>query len=351
MPFVSYAQNREDVLLWRVLKRDRGFYVDVGAADPVDLSVTKAFYDRGWRGLNVEPQPHYHAALTSDRPRDITLSVVCAAESGELTFYELPDRPGWSTTDADTAADLRGRGERMTERAVPAVTLAELCAEYAPPEGIDFLKIDVEGAEKTVLEGADFARFRPRVLVVEATGVGVQTPTHEAWEPLVLAADYRYAFFDGLNRYYVRSEDADLIPILAVPANSFDDYVPYEPERRADFAEKLAASRLELINAQEAHLRATETRAVNVEALAASRLDLLGRLEAHLAATEVRAEREERVAAAQRDRINDLEARVSRAAAGVPRAAYDALAATLIDVRAHLHAVRAAAYRAAVPAG
>ena len=35
--------------------RRTGFYVDVGAADPVNLSVTKWFYDLGWSGLNIEP--------------------------------------------------------------------------------------------------------------------------------------------------------------------------------------------------------------------------------------------------------------------------------------------------------
>ena len=52
MSFVSYAQNFEDVMLWRALKHiDCGFYIDVGAQDPVIDSVTKSFYDHGWRGV------------------------------------------------------------------------------------------------------------------------------------------------------------------------------------------------------------------------------------------------------------------------------------------------------------
>jgi len=51
---ISYAQNFEDVMLNRVF-RDRvdGFYVDFGAADPVNLSVTKWFYDLGWTRGNI----------------------------------------------------------------------------------------------------------------------------------------------------------------------------------------------------------------------------------------------------------------------------------------------------------
>ena len=54
--FVSYAQNYEDVILWRALKHIKnGFYVDCGAYDPNRDSVTRAFYERGWRGINIEP--------------------------------------------------------------------------------------------------------------------------------------------------------------------------------------------------------------------------------------------------------------------------------------------------------
>ena len=55
-----YAQTHEDVLLWRALHNvQHGFYIDIGAHDPTALSVTRAFYEHGWRGINVEPDPQY----------------------------------------------------------------------------------------------------------------------------------------------------------------------------------------------------------------------------------------------------------------------------------------------------
>jgi len=58
MTFISYAQNYEDVMLWRALKHvERGFYIDVGACSPDQHSVTRAFYEKGWHGINVEPNP------------------------------------------------------------------------------------------------------------------------------------------------------------------------------------------------------------------------------------------------------------------------------------------------------
>ena len=77
MSFISYAQNLEDVMLYRALKYvERGFYIDVGAMHPTINSVTKAFYDRDWRGINIEPSPEYFDSLQQERPEDINLNVV-----------------------------------------------------------------------------------------------------------------------------------------------------------------------------------------------------------------------------------------------------------------------------------
>src|SRR5215207_3038394 len=88
-PFVSYAQNGEDVVLWRALRHvRRGRYVDVGAADPVEYSVTHAFYRRGWRGLNVEPVAQLADALRRKRPEDHTVVAAAGAraETGRTFF-------------------------------------------------------------------------------------------------------------------------------------------------------------------------------------------------------------------------------------------------------------------------
>jgi FkbM family methyltransferase len=227
----SYAQNREDVLIARALPARTGFYIDVGAADPLEHSVTKYFYDLGWSGLNIEPQPGFVERLTADRPRDRTLAMVLSDQPGSLVVHAAPTHPGWATTDASVAATMREHGIALFPYEVPARTLADICAEYAPNQ-IDFLKIDVEGAEQKVLAGGDFTRWRPRIVLIEATEQGSPRPNHESWEPLILENDYLYATFDGLNRYYVRQEDAHLVPILQVPVNVFDDWYPYEYVRK-----------------------------------------------------------------------------------------------------------------------
>ena len=76
MPLVSYAQNREDVLLYRALSgQSKGFYIDVGANDPTVCSITKSFYDMGWNGINIEPVRGVFQRLADHRTRDINLNI------------------------------------------------------------------------------------------------------------------------------------------------------------------------------------------------------------------------------------------------------------------------------------
>ena len=73
---ISYAQNFEDVILWRVFKDIiSGFYIDVGAYHPRIDSVTKWFYDQGWNGINIEPSKEYLDRFYDERPRDLNLNL------------------------------------------------------------------------------------------------------------------------------------------------------------------------------------------------------------------------------------------------------------------------------------
>jgi FkbM family methyltransferase len=252
-PFVSYAQNREDVVLARALRPDdrRGFWVDVGAGDPILDSVTAAFAERGWRGVNVEPLPREHQRLCAARPADTNLRVALGARAGlgEL-FVEPTEKPqepdpdgpidrGASTMVAELAARYRADGQEFTPIEVPISTLAQVVADHVRGP-VDFLKVDVEGFEAEVLAGADWSRFRPRVVVMEATVPKSDEPAHQAWEPMLVEAGYRFAMFDGLNRFYAHADEPALLSRLAIPANVFDDFVPYAWAHQVDQAQQWA---------------------------------------------------------------------------------------------------------------
>ena len=231
-PMVSYAQNLEDVLLERVFHEvEHGFYVDVGANDPEHFSVTKHFHDRGWCGINIEPGAIFER-LRHERPEDVNLRLAASDHCGVATFYEYttPGTNGSSPLLPEVPPPLRGIRVRRVEHRVETSTLRAIFEHYAPAH-IEFMSVDVEGHEREVLAGNDWEHFRPRVLLVEATLPNTTTPCHGRFEDVVLAARYRRAYFDGLNRWYVREEDAPLLERFATPVNVFDDYVSAEVDR------------------------------------------------------------------------------------------------------------------------
>ena len=208
---LSYAQHLEDYHLARVFGGQRdGFYIDVGAGHPVADNVSCWFYQKGWRGIIVEPQPDLVALYETIRPRDIRECCVLGRSEGEVTFHAVERLHGFSTIVAEFAEKAAGFGAHFVTRKVPMKTLAALCETHAVGE-IDFLKIDVEGAEAEVLAGGDWTRHRPKVIVCEALAPGSLAENWHAFEAFLLARDYEFVLFEGLNRFYVAREQADIL--------------------------------------------------------------------------------------------------------------------------------------------
>jgi hypothetical protein len=106
-------------------------------------------------------------------------------------------------------------------------TLRDIFNEHRPAR-IDFMSVDVELHEKQVLAGNDWDAYRPRVVLVEATEPRRAVPLFETWEGILLSARYDFVHFDGLNRYYLRREDAALKERFTVGPNVFDNYIVSE---------------------------------------------------------------------------------------------------------------------------
>lgn len=245
---LSYAQFLEDHHLALVLgDRREGFYVDIGGGHPVADNVSFHFYLMGWRGIVAEPQANLAALYATIRPRDIVIGDLVGREAGEVDFHTVDHLHGFSTMVEANAAGARefGAGYRTTRKRVRP--LRDVLAEHGAPR-IDFLKIDVEGAEPDVLAGMDWRKYRPSVLCIEAIAPGTALPSHEQWEAQVLAADYAFAFADGINRFYVAKEEAALkarFPEKPAPWDVVTHF--YElgrPHERDDHPDRALAERL-----------------------------------------------------------------------------------------------------------
>jgi FkbM family methyltransferase len=220
--FISYAQNYEDLRLWRALGNlDRGCYLDIGAQHPVLDSVSKAFYELGWRGAHVEPTSAYAAALREDRP-DEPVFELAVGRPGTMAFYEFPET-GLSTGIAEIARMHSATGFAVRLQEVPVIPLSTLFANFGA-ETVHWMKIDVEGMEADVVGSWDQSPIKPWVLVIESVHPATREPTEHDWLDVVLRRGYREVAFDGLSRYFVSEEHGDLAQAVAAPPNIFDDF-------------------------------------------------------------------------------------------------------------------------------
>ncbi len=224
MSFISYAQNFEDVMLWRALGHvENGFYIDVGAQHPINDSVSKAFYIHGWSGIHIEPVQEFAELLRKDRPDEIVLQVALSDREGILELNVIAETGLSTAVDAFAERHKSERGFAAQKLHVPVLTLKGISNAYVDKE-VHWLKIDVEGLEENVLRGWDSELLRPWIIVVEATIPNSTEVNYKSWEDILIDAHYQFAYFDGLNRFYVAEEHVELVKSFSSPPNVFDRF-------------------------------------------------------------------------------------------------------------------------------
>ncbi len=169
----SYSQDGEDMILksfYETRKHYKGFYVDVGAHHPIRYSNTYFFYNKGWKGINIEPTPTAITPFKILRSRDINLNIGVALHPDSLTFFCF-NEPALNTFSEDIALDVDKKDNKyniIKRVKVEVHPLKDILDKYLP-EGvkIDFLTIDVEGLDFDVLKSNDWDKFSPEYLLVE----------------------------------------------------------------------------------------------------------------------------------------------------------------------------------------
>ncbi|MBP7864585.1 MAG: FkbM family methyltransferase [Acidobacteria bacterium] len=200
----SRAQLFQDlfVLFQTGGKRD-GYFVEFGAANGVTHS-NSCLLERGfgWSGILAEPARGWHDALRANRRCAVDTRCVWSRSGERLAFRETPDG-GLSTLDALAGADGFARSrEGGAIYPVDTVSLNELLETHGAPETLDYLSVDTEGSELTILEAFDFSRFDVRILTVEHNF----TPERERLRALLQAKGYRRVFekFSRWDDWYVK---------------------------------------------------------------------------------------------------------------------------------------------------
>lgn len=230
MQHPSYAFDEEDRILWDLVGDDQtdGFFIDVGANDPLEGCVSRSFYEVGWVGINVEPIAYRLNKFYTAQPKSRNLCCALTDKEGEpMVLYHSHQVDHWDTLSEEIA---KKKG-MVPAGLVPVTTLRAICERWAGDRAIDWLKIDVENWEDKVIAGGDWERFRPRVLCIEsfvphtpvdapatafrtytdeADGEGVTwlppQRSYESWEPFILAQGYELVTEFQINRFYRRTD-------------------------------------------------------------------------------------------------------------------------------------------------
>jgi FkbM family methyltransferase len=171
----SFSWEGEDLLAEKIL-RDRfgvtkGFYVDVGAYDPIRYSNTYLFYRRGWSGINIDARPGSMESFRRERPTDMNLEMGIAGEQCSLTYIEFEDSTLNGFLSEDQVRAHTKRGCKVIGRpVVPCAPLSLILDQYEVKQDFDLLSVDVEGRDLEVLLSTDFKRYRPKVVIAEVLG-------------------------------------------------------------------------------------------------------------------------------------------------------------------------------------
>ena len=164
----SYSQQGEDIVIDTLLgNKKSGFYVDVWAHDPVRFSNTKRFYDRGWKGINIEPNPLLINKFEKTRKRDTNLNIGISKKNGRLFFYEFLPSTVSTFSEKEKNRCLKEGFKLQSMSKISVRTLKFVLNKYCRSKQIEFLSIDTEGTDLAVLESNNWEKVKPTVICVE----------------------------------------------------------------------------------------------------------------------------------------------------------------------------------------
>ena len=185
----SSSQIGQDLFVLLVTnQKHNGFFVEFGATDGKLLSNTYLLEDSySWQGILAEPARIWHTALLSNR--NCTIDTRCVHDStGSIVTFRETDVPELSVIDSLKDMDLHRQDREMAKTyPVETVTLLSLLDVHGAPSDIDYLSIDTEGSEFSILQKFDFSKYRFKVVTVEHN----HTPQRELIFDLLTREGYR----------------------------------------------------------------------------------------------------------------------------------------------------------------
>lgn len=217
-----FAQFGEDKILYDIFdKKTGGVCVEVGGYDGITGSNTYFFEKLGWRCLIVEPMPDFCEKIRAVRSCEV-VEIAASDKSGEAQFYVAIGVETLSTMERDPKHFDRIRNSSQQDMKSITVKTARL-DDILLDRGftnIDFLTIDVEGHEMSVLAGMSFSTISPRIVIIEDNSHGLDHQVKNYME----SASYVRFKKTGCNDWYAQRDDP-LVTLWNVIATEIPIYL------------------------------------------------------------------------------------------------------------------------------
>jgi hypothetical protein len=202
----SYSHQGEDRILTALFAGtpDRlGFYVDVGAHDPMRFSNTYLFYRRGWRGVNIDATPGSMRPFEKHRPRDTNIETGIGSAATTVPFYMF-NEPALNSFDKELSESRNTGPYKITEVVhIPVAPLRDVLRGHLPGEQLpSFLDVDVEGRDLDVLQSNDWSAFRPTFVLAECLGSTIEEAIHGPVTELMSSVGYQLIAKTGHTAFY-----------------------------------------------------------------------------------------------------------------------------------------------------
>ena len=169
---LSYSQNCEDLTILRYLNFKNGFYVDVGAYDPISISNTYLFYKNNWKGINIEPNVNQYNLFKKFRKRDVNLNIGISLNEKELDYFVF-DKPAYNTFSKEECDEIiNDKLANLIEKRLIKTKPLSIVFKDQNIQLIDFITIDCEALSFDALKSIDFNLVKIKLICIEESIYG-----------------------------------------------------------------------------------------------------------------------------------------------------------------------------------
>ena len=202
---LSYSQSGEDLILASILCHiTKGFYVDIGANNPFIQSNTHYFYKQGWQGINIDALPGGMMKFHEVRRRDINLEIAISDKEETLQYYMFSSS-FFNTFSSEAALKSKKVSNFIGTKNIQTNKLIDIFQKYIVSE-IDFMSVDVEEKELQVLQSNDWSKYRPKIIVLEYSAIGLPSIKNTPVYNMMISSGYSLFCNTSTNVFYLENE-------------------------------------------------------------------------------------------------------------------------------------------------